>query len=249
MNFNHLSNREKVLVGIVVLVFVGGGYGVLRARPMLKAIADMKVAIQAGEDKLRKTVIPEEPNESPATLQKQQAEAEAELAVHKQEAEQIESRLAPPGSQELRLRISDLAADAHLRVLINQAYSLNKAAKATAPAAAYPQTRRGARQAARDARRAAAAQASAAAPAAPGALAPASGMHGLMFDMANGTDFQRPLQELGLEGSFDDTQKFLEGLQSLPWQVTPVQVQISALVPKDGYRGKQQVSTTLILQY
>lgn len=254
MNFKGLSSREKILAAIVVLVFVGGGYGLLRAKPMLKAIADTKTATQAGEEKLRKTIIPEEPTESPAKLQKDQLAVEAELAARKQEASQLETRLAPPDSQELRLRISELAADYNLRIRINQAYAQNKVAKAGAAATTvYPQTRRGVRQAARDSRRAAAAQVaaqtSAAGAAQPGSLAPASGMHGLMFDMANGSDFQRPLQELGLEGTFDNTQQFLEGLQGLPWQVTAVQVQMVALTPKEGSRGQQQVSTTLIMQY
>ena len=44
IDLQNLSNREKILVAIVVLVFVGGGYGLLRAKPMIKSIADMKAA-------------------------------------------------------------------------------------------------------------------------------------------------------------------------------------------------------------
>lgn len=237
MKLKTLSTREQVLVLIVALVLVGGGYGLLRAMPAMKALKAMAESTDKAEQRIRTTEIPELPDQDEDSVQRDIREAEAALARVQGGMAAVEERLAPPDSQELKLRISSLAQQAGVFIIENKAYVPTALAQA-APAAPTRKSRR-ARKAA-----AATAAAQAAQPATP-AMLPES--EGLMARMAPGTPLHRPMQQLGMEGDFEGMRQFIQGLDRLPWQVTIVQFKLEAK-PVDPPAGMpQRLSANLIL--
>jgi len=234
MKLKNLSLREQVLLLIVAIVLVGGGYGLLRAMPAMKSLKAMSESTDKNEQRIRTTEIPELPDEDEGSVQRDIREAEAALAAMQSGAAAVEERLAPADSQELKLRISTLAQQSGVFIIENKAYV---AAAPLQPNASAP-TRKSKR-----ARKAAAAVA-AAQPAAQ-AMLPES--EDLIARMAPSTPLQRPMQQLGMEGDFEGMRNFIKGLDRLPWQVTIVQFKLEAK-PIDPPAGlPQRLSANLIL--
>lgn len=261
MKLAMLSLREQVIMIAAAAVVAGGGYALLRGVPLAKETAAMHAEILQTEDRLLKEELPELPDEDMDQLARLLKAAESELEAIKIEAAEIETRLAPVDSQELQLLLSDLAMESGVRIRVKQAHVVRAGQAGVATGAAgNPRraTRREATRAARAARQNA--QASAAqnpvtpAPSAPAVPVPATtisppgGVHDLMSRMALGTEYQRPMQSLTLEGGFEGVHAFIRGLETLPWLVTVLQMEIEAVKQREGQRGPQWVTAKLILQ-
>lgn len=236
MKLKTISTREQVLILVVALVLAGGGYGLLRAMPALKSLKSMADSTAKTEQRLKTTEIPELPDEDEDAVKRMLRDAEEALATMRAGTSAIEERLAPPDSQELKLRISSLAQQSGVFIVENKTYL---AANPLLQAAAAAPTRKSKR-----ARRAAAAAPPATKPAGP-AMLPES--DGLIARMAPGTALERPMQQLGMEGDFEGMRNFIRGLDSLPWQVTVVQFRLEAK-PVDPPAGvPQRLSASLVL--
>lgn len=252
MNLKQMTLREQALIFVTVLVIAGGGYGLFRAKPALKAIADLRTQTEATQKRLQTEMLPEVPIEDIDRLDKRLAEARKAFEQRKLEAAEVEMRLAPMDSQELQLRISDLALDCNVRIRMKQALVLNAGVQAALSGATPGMSKRAKRRAARAARQPAAAvqpQARPVAPLASTTQAPAGGIHDLMSQMAIGAEFQRPMQTLTLEGQFEGVQQFIQGLDSLPWLVTVLQLEMEAVKMQEGQRGPQFITAKLVLQF
>lgn len=235
MKLNTLSTREQVLVLVVAIVLVGGGYGVLRALPAMKSLNAMAESTDKNEQRIRTTEIPALPDEDEDSMQRDIREAEALLARIQGGMRAVDERLAPTDSQELKLRISGLAQQSGVFIIENKAFVPAALLQSSAAAPARKSKR---------ARKAAAAAAQTAQPVIPAVL-PES--EGLVARMAPGTLLHRPMQQLGMEGDFEGMRNFIQGLDRLPWQVTIVQFKLEAK-PVDPPAGMpQRLSANLIL--
>lgn len=218
MKLATMTAREQVLVIVTAAVFIGGAYGLLRYRPALKALAELQTQTQQTEDRLKTTSIPEAPDEDMADLQDARLAAEDKFAAVQARLVDLEQRLPPADSQEVSLRISELAQLANLLVRKNESYKLGTAAVSNTSTAAE-----GSRKARRAARRAA----GGAVPAVTGITPSTEPSIGLeMLNRYANPDFTRPMQQVTLEGYYSDIRYFLDALQKFNWQVTVAQLQI-----------------------
>lgn len=240
MKLKNISLREQIMVFAAVVVLIGGSYGLLRVHPALKELKVMNESTANTETRLKTTEIPELPDDDEDAVMRQTRDAERALADMQGGVATVEQRLASPDSQELRLRISDLARTSGVLILGNQAYLI--ANPAQPGAAATPAS---GKKAAKRARRAAAAVPKTPAAAPKPAILPES--DGLLARMAPGTVFHRPMQQLTMEGDFEGIKHFIRGFDRLPWQVTIVQFKLEAK-PGDAPVGlPQRLSATMIL--
>jgi hypothetical protein len=236
MKLKTLSTREQVLVLVVAIVLVGGGYGALRALPAMKSLKAMAESTGKNEQRIRTTEIPELPDEDEDSMQRDIRETEASLARIQGGMHAVDERLAPADSQELKLRISGLAQQSGVFIIENKAFVPTALLQSSAAAPA--------RKSKRARKAAAAAAAQTAQPVIPAVL-PES--EGLVARMAPGTPLHRPMQQLGMEGDFEGMRNFIQGLDRLPWQVTIVQFKLEAK-PVDPPAGMpQRLSANLIL--
>lgn len=239
MKLATMTTREQVLVLLTAAILLGGGYGLLRYRPALKALGEMQTQTRQTEERLKTATIPDEPDEDADELREQMAAADEKLAAARARIAELEKTLPPTDAQEVKLRISELAQASRLLVRENEVYKTG---------AATPVAGGGNNRAARRAARAAA-RANAAAPAknaaAPLPATPGIGME--MMERYTQPDYSRPLQRLSLEGYYADIRYFLDELQKLPWQVTVAQLQIETDTRPVDPGMPQPLRATLIL--
>lgn len=243
MNLRNISTREQILIFIVALTVVAGGYGLLRYRPALKTLAELQASNITTADHAKNAVIPDEPMEDPDELKEALAEAEKDLETMQLSMTDVEQRLAPADSQELRLSISDVANNAGVRIRENVPYLVQRTAKAVAGDVVSAPTlskrqQRVANKAARRSGRAAAA----------GAVTAAAPKNGeLIYRLVNDLDEPRPFQRVSVEGNFAQVQHFINALGKLTSMVTVAQIQmeLSAQTPPSGY--PQPLVVTMIL--
>ena len=237
MKLKTFSTREQVLVLVVAIVLVGGGYGALRALPAMKSLKAMAESTDKNEQRIRTAEIPELPDADEDSMQRDIRETEASLVRIQGGMRAVDERLAPADSQELKLRISGLAQQSGVFIIENKAFVPAALLQSTAAAPARKSKR---------ARRAAAV-AAAAAPAQSTSPSILPESDGLVARMSPGTPLHRPMQQLGMEGDFEGMRNFIQGLDRLPWQVTIVQFKLEAK-PVDPPAGMpQRLSANLIL--
>jgi hypothetical protein len=241
MNLRNISTREQVLIFLVLVTFIGGSYGLLRYRPALVALAELKASNLTTAEHAKNAVIPDEPTDDPDELEAEIADAEKMLEIMRGSFSALEQRLAPDESQELRLRISDLANNAGVRIRENVPYLLASAvgANAQAPAAKSNLTRR----AQKAARKAGGGRLGTA-----GAVTGAAPLPGeLSYRLLNDLETPRPFQRVSIEGNFYQVQHFIDGLNQLPSivTVTQIKIELSAQTPPAGF--PQPLLVTMIL--
>lgn len=242
MNLRNISTREQILIFIVAVVFVGGGYGLLRYRPALAVLAQLQATNLETAERTKKAVIPDEPDENPEELEADIADADKTLEIMRSKFDVLAQRLAPEESQELRLSISNLANNIGVRIRENIPYVIPSAAstkKQDAPKANLT------RRAQKAARKAAGGRLSGVGADAVIGNAPLPGE--LSYRLVNDLDSPRPFQRVSLEGNFYQLQQFIDEVGKLPSivTITQIQVELSAQTPPAGY--PQPLLVTMIL--
>lgn len=267
MNFSKLSPREQTLALMVALVMVGMLYGLLRLKPALADLEALHSDTKGMEAKITATEIPEPPDTSPEDLKKETEAINAQMAALMAEVEAMQSRFAPADSQDLQIRISEIARKSLVRIRDRKAFGI-----ATGVGGASPNSVGGLKQAKKErkaARRAAKKAAQEAKSGKKPAIAspekkvadaanPVTPLEEIKFpepggphDMASllSTDgkTKRPLQQLVIEGDFAGLRNFLAGLEQLPWLVTVVKmdVTVSGKEPPPGL--PQPLTATLVI--
>lgn len=240
MKLKKFSLREQVLVLIAALVLVGGSYGLLRAMPAMKELKAMSAEADKNEQRLKTAQVPELPDADEESVKRDIRAAETALATLQGSAGSVEERLAPADAQDLKLRISTLAQQSGVFIVENKSYVPLGMQQQSATTTA--------RKSRRAKKLAAAAAAGTAAPTSkPAGPAMLPESEGLIARMAPGTALERPMLQLGMEGSFDAMRNFIKGLDRMPWQVTIVQFKLEAK-PVDPPAGlPQPLSANLIL--
>lgn len=121
MKLKQLNNRERALAGIILLVIVLSGYGLLRFEPRLENIQRLEQQKEATLNRLAKMDIPTEPQEGIDEIKRKLEDQKKALDAIRESAVQIEQQLAPVDSQELKVKISELARDSGIRIRVNEA--------------------------------------------------------------------------------------------------------------------------------
>ena len=76
---------------------------------------------------------------------------------------------------------------------------------------------------------------------------PAGGIHDLPALIASMPSGKRPLQRLVIEGDFRGLQRFIAGLEQLPWAVSVVKLEVAAIGKEPPPGLPQQLSAILVL--
>ncbi len=227
MTLTKLSPREQIISAVVLFIFVLTAYSLFRFIPENDEIKQLNSKIQKTERKLLRTEVPDEPTDDLNSLQEKLDDQQSAMALIKQEAELIEQSLAAFDSQEIRVRISQLARQSNLRIRVNevlknpvQNYLVNptKNKKKKNRAVAQPLKNK---------------------------ILPES--YSWMARMSEGTIFHRPMQRMELIGDYQSVQRFIYGLENLPWQATIIRINISKMPTESPYGFTQQLSTELVI--
>lgn len=223
MKIKQLNTRERILAAAIIVVIILGGYGLLRFDPKYTEIQRLEQQKQATLNRLAKMDIPTEPTEEVGEIKQKLDDQENALAAVRESAQQIESQLAPIDSQELKVRISELARDSGIRIRVNEALS---------PAPLKLNKNSGKRRKTSDVEY--------------GEIIPPA-TAGWITRMSPGSMFQRPLQRLEVDGSYLSLRRFIHGLDELPYLVTVVRINIDKLDIAPLRGSSQILKTELVL--
>lgn len=235
MKLANLNNQQQALLGLALTLSVLGLYAGLRFVPANRQIGDLQQSAAATRQRLASTVIPDEPEQEPAELDAQFTTQNEDMALLKSQAAALSARQAPAESRELIVAISQLAYDLKIRVLSNE--RLNPPTQ-TAPSPAQTQPRK------RNKAKKPAAALPASAADSP-LILPAS--RDWVARMSPGTVFNRPMQRVELEGSYQAVLQFVHGLDQLAYWVATARISLekTAQLPPPGY--PQTLRAELIL--
>lgn len=221
-----LNKREQALLGLTLTLVVLGLYAWLRFLPANRTIFDLQQSAAATQKRLAGTVIADEPDRNVADLDEQLAVQKHDMSLLKSQAETVSARQAPTESRELIVAISQLAYDFKIRVLTNE---LSKPPAQTAPIQAQAQPVRGKKAKKRAAAKPARTDIG-------GALI-LTASRDWVARMSPGTVFNRPMQRVELEGSYQALLQFIHGLDQLAYRVVIARIAIekTAILPPSGY--------------
>lgn len=120
MKLKQLNKRERILAGAIIAVIIIGTYGLLRFQPYQAEIEQMQSQMDRTLNRISTMDIPQEPQEDIDDIMAELEDEKKALDAIRDNARQIESQLAPEDSQELRVRISELARDSGIRIRVNE---------------------------------------------------------------------------------------------------------------------------------
>lgn len=210
MKLNHMTNQQQIIWGLAIAFVVIAAYGLVRFLPEFKSIQSLETAAKKTQQRILKNRSQDAPTENLDELLEQINDQEQAMALIKSSAEELEARLAAFDSQELKVRISQLANKSRVRIKSNQAVT------------SFPNTTRfnNSKKKKKKKKQKNITTNNA-------TLIPAS--RGWLARLAPGTVLHRPMQRLQLEGTYQNVQQFIHGLDALPWQVTVIQMQLQKL--------------------
>ncbi|PHS25894.1 MAG: hypothetical protein COA83_04320 [Methylophaga sp.] len=223
MTLSKLKQTEQILLATVIVVLILGAYSLLRFIPENKTIVTLQKQAERTAIKLQTARIPDEPEQDVEELLHQLDEQEQVLALINTMADNTTQRLAPFGSQQLMVRISELARTTRMRIRSNEAYqAINRARATKFKSSLKSKSRPKARVVTTEV----------------DAILPEN--YNWIDRMSAKTMFHRPIQRLVLEGDYQSLRAFIHGLEGLEWQVTVVQLNIE-LMPAAPMRGYAQL--------
>jgi len=232
MTLSKLKQTEQILLATVIVVLVLGPYSLLRFLPENKTIVTLQKQAQQTAIKLQTARIPDEPEQDVEQLLQQLDEQEQVLALISAMADNTTQRLAPFGSQQLMVRISELARTTQMRIRTNEAYqAINRPRASKFKSSFQSKSRPKPKVIITEA----------------DAILPEN--HSWIDRMSAKTIFHRPIQRLVLEGDYQSLRAFIHGLENLEWQVTVVQLNIESMpaLPMRGYAQLLRAELVLAL--
>lgn len=226
MTLSKLKKSEQILLAIVIVALAIGIYSFFRFIPKNDAIVKLQKQTMQTESKLLSARIPDEPEQSVEELLKKLDDKEQALALTENMADSVSQRLAPFGSQELKVRISELARNTNVRIRTNEVFQTITRVK---PNKVKSKSKAKAKTVV----------------AKTDIILPAN--YSWIERMSSKTVFHRPIQRLVLEGDYQSLRAFVHGLDNLQWQVTVVRFNLERMpaAPPRGYA--QQLKSELVL--
>jgi len=242
MTFDKLSNREQVLIFIVVATFVAGGYGLFRFVPQLKKLTELQANVIANKEKVKNPQFPDEPMDDIEDLKDKTEALEADLENLHVSLDSVSNSLAPTDSQEMILKISEAARSAGVRVIESVPYLVQKKEPVAANDTNQQKlSKRAQKKLNKSIRKANGANA---ASGASGSM-PKEGE--LIYRLVNELENPRPFQHIGVEGTFTNLQKFIQNLRNLPWQATIVKLDIDVSTQTSPQGLPQLITAKMIV--
>lgn len=226
MKVTHLSSKQQLLWALSITLLVFAFYGFTRFWPQVSEIQNTQNSTKKTQQKLLKNRLKDEPTEDLKQLLAKINDQEQAMALTKANAENIINRLAAFDSQELKVRISQLANKSRVRIKANQIVN-------NLPTRINTQTPSKKKQ--KQVQPVMSEE----------VLLPESS--GWIARLSPGTMLHRPLQRIELEGSYQSILQFIFGLEQLPWQVTVIQLEINKMPSESPVGYAQLLNTKLVL--
>lgn len=269
MNFSKWSQREQLFAVVVLITAVLLLYGLLRAKPGIENISKLQAEVGTTQEKINKLVIPDPPLESVEELNTAIEETTRGILERKSEVDVIAGRFAPIDSQELQIRISEIARKNMIRIRDRKPYTgVNSANASTRPTRtlgtkAAKRQKVLARQAARKAAKKAATGATkpqktevkqSNLPDTQQKLSfeeimnpPKGSLHDIAELLQQDSQLKRPLQQIVVEGDFRGIQRFVMELEQLPWLLSVVKMDMAISGKEPPASLPQSLTATLVI--
>lgn len=221
MKIKQLNKREKLMAGVIISIVLLSGYGYLRFEPRLSGIDRLTAQKDGTLNRIATLEIPEEPLESMEQLKLELDDLEKALQAIEENSQQIEAQLAPVDSQELKLRISELARDSGIAIKINEVFRVDPITPS------QNSNREADKQNNKE-------------------ILPPFELNWVK-KLAPNSMFHRPLQRVVIDADYTSLRRFIHGLDNLPYRVTVVRINIEKLdyAPLRGM--SQLLKTELVL--
>jgi hypothetical protein len=226
MKVTHLSSKQQLIWALSITLVVFAFYGFTRFWPQVSEIQSTQNSTKKTQQKLLKNRLKDEPTEDLKQLLAKINDQEQAMALTKANAENIINRLAAFDSQELKVRISQLANKSRVRIKANQI--VNNLPTRTATQAPSKKKQKQTQPVMSEE-----------------VLLPESS--GWIARLSPGTMLHRPMQRIELEGSYQSILQFIFGLEQLPWQVTVIQLEINKMPSESPVGYAQLLNTKLVL--
>jgi hypothetical protein len=224
MALEKMTNREQVLVLIVIATFVGGAYGLLRYVPQTKVLSELNASLEKNKDAVKNPKFPDAPEDDAEDLQDKDDEITETLNALRVSMQSEEKKLAPIAeSQDVLLKISEAARAAGVKVSESVPYLVQRV-DGTEIVEKKKVSKRMQRKLNKAARKAYRTGATAATSGVTQGAIPKEGE--LIYQLVNDFDEARPLQKISVEGGFKDIQSFIQSLSNMQYQITIVKLDI-----------------------
>lgn len=229
MALSQLSNRQQTIILVIIGCLLAGVYGFVHYMPEQKKVTGLSEKLTKTKAHIKAPEFPDEPDEDGASLKAESAQLEEKLKQLQAEVDGYQQNLAPTDSQNVLLKISEAARAASVRVIENVPYIVTRRIPLDAPQSTKKLSKRAQKKLNKRLRK----QKKANGIGAVGVM-PKEGE--LIDRLVNDLDEARPLQKVSVEGRFESLMQFIQSIQSLPWQVTIVKIDIdvNAQTPPQG---------------
>jgi len=248
MSINQLDSKKQLLILTAIIVLLFGLYVKFRLMPAMDQVAGTHKQLKADQQLLMNPNIPEEPLDDIEDLASQVEALEIELEDLLQQTSTLEKKLPAIDSQDVMLKISEVARSSRVRVVNNVPFLTKKrfqfgakeSDKKLSPAERRKREKQ-LRKAMKKARKKAAQQ----------GTYQASGIYTtegeLMDKLVNDFAVSRPLHQLKIEGTYTNIQNFIKNLQGLPWQITVVKIDYKLLGANAAQGYPQPLEVDMII--
>jgi Tfp pilus assembly protein PilO len=249
MNFEKMTQREQVLIMIVVAILVGGAFALLRYVPQTKALNQLSATLEINKQEVKNPKFPEEPEEDVEDLKDKDEGLKDQLDSLRITMETEEKKLASANdNQDMLLRISEAARAAGVKVIESIPYLVQRidaeATDAKTKKVEKKSKSRRRNKALAKMGRSTKPNTGMTGPGAQGAI-PREGE--LIYHLVNDFDNARPLQKLSVEGNYRDLQTFMLAISNLQYQVTIVKLDIDVKIQTPAQGVPQPLMAKLII--
>lgn len=244
MKLNTLRKKYQWLILITVMIVIFSLYTIFRLMPRYQEVSVLGKQLAADVSLLKNPKIPEEPTADTGYLKQKLENINGNLDAISGQAKNLEQRLAPLESQDVILKISAVARTARVKVVQSLPYLVQRRAQAgesigekmkkqKLTPAEERKLRKKLRKQAKRAKKDTAKF---------GGVVGALTREGELMDkLVNDFVEARALQEVKVEGTFDNLKTFIDGVQAMPWQVTIVKFDVDIKDVQKAPRGLPQL--------
>jgi Tfp pilus assembly protein PilO len=249
MAFEKMTQREQVLVLIVIGIFVGGAYALLRYVPQTKALNELSATLEKNKQEIKNPKFPDEPMDDAEDLKEKDDEITAQLNSLRISMETEERNLAPTSeNQDMLLKISEAARAAGVRVIESVPYLVQRidsdATNVKKKVVSNKSKERRRNKALLKKGQGAKIYTGMTGPGTQGAM-PKEGE--LIYHLVNDFDEARPLQKLSIEGGFNDLQTFIQAVSNMQYQATIVKLDIEVKIQTPPQGMPQPLMAKMII--
>ncbi len=260
MDLNRISARQQWLILIVIATLLATPYAIKRFWPAYEVLQSNQKKLTKNQDTIRNPNYPESPAEDEDDVHEEILSLQAKVDELNSQTSALQNRIPPFESQDVLLELSALARVNNINIIENVPYVVKRveagdAAKGTGKSKKVqnqaPVSRSAQRQARREARRLGQAGIGTGNSTSIIGTQPRQGE--LMYDVVNKLDEARPLQLMTLQGTYFGLMGFFEGIKTMPFQVTllnlniDTQVQIPSQTQKNIQGLPQLIRVSLIV--